>query len=303
MQRITPVISLCYKLSTLGHAIAWFCGVLLLTITFAIQTANAAVWQITYPKALNERAKDFSYVVDLLELSLSKTGVKYAVTPTSEVMLQHKALNYLKDNRQVNVVWSMTDKQRESDLLPIRIPIYKGLIGWRVLLMHANNQVRFARLQASDVMAKNSVQGMNWPDTKILRANGYSVINATDYAETFQTMQREQADFLPRSVTEVTGELENPELTQNLVLEENYVLRYPTAVYFFVNKKNKILAKLLQQGLDMAIADGSFDELFTATYEPMLEALNVPERVMLNLNNPLLPEATPLANPALWYEQ
>ena len=303
MPHITQATSLGCKISILGRFLAWMCCALLLTLTATMQTAHAAVWQITYPKAVNEGTKDFSYVVQLLELSLSKTGVRYAVSPTDDIILQHKALNYLKDNRQVNVVWSMTDKQRESDLLPIRIPIYKGLIGWRVLLMHADNKTRFARLEASDLMAKNSVQGMNWPDTKILRANGFSVINATDYAEVFQTMQREQADFLPRSVIEVTGEMENSELTQNLVLEENYVLRYPAAAYFFVNKQNKILAKLLQRGLDMAIADGSFDELFTATYTPMLEALNVPDRVMLSLDNPLLPEATPLANPDLWYEQ
>lgn len=279
-----------------------FCTVFILTL-INTRVANAAVWQITYPKAFNEGTKDFEYVVKLLELSLSKTGVRYAVTPTDDIILQHKALNFLKENRQVNVVWSMTDKQRESELLPIRIPIYKGLIGWRVLLMHEDNRARFARLEASDLMAKNSVQGMNWPDTKILRANGYSVINATDYSEVFQTMQRGQADFLPRSVIEVSGEMENPELTNNLVLEENYVLHYPTATYFFVNKKNKILAKLIQRGLDIAITDGSFDKLFTETYTPILEALNVADRVILSLENPLLPEATPLYNTSLWYEQ
>ena len=291
------------QLASRSKFVALLCCTVLLIVTLSISHASAAVWQITYPKALNEGSKDFSYVVKLLELSLSKTGVRYTVTPTDDTILQHKALNYLKDNRQVNVVWSMTDKQRESDLLPIRIPIYKGLIGWRVLLMHTDNRTRFARLEAGDLMAKNSVQGMNWPDTKILRANGFSVINATDYAEVFQTMQREQADFLPRSVIEVTGEMENAALTKNLVLEENYVLRYPAAAYFFVNKQNKILAKLLQRGLAMAIADGSFDQLFTETYMPMLRALNVPDRVMLNLANPLLPEATPLSNPALWFEQ
>jgi hypothetical protein len=63
-----------------------------------------------------------------------------------------------------------------------------------------------------------------------------------------------------------------------------------------------ILGRLLTTGLEMAVADGSFDKLFNATYLEMLQQLGLNKRTLLTLKNPLLPINTPLADKALWYQ-
>ena len=202
--------------------------------------ALSAIWTITYPKPPVEQSIHAQYVVKLLDLALQKTGVRYELIASDDVILQGRALSLLENNRTVNVVWSMTDEQREADFKAIRIPIYKGLIGWRVLLVHPN---KLSQLESTPLRDNYAVQGMDWPDTKILQSNGFNVVSATNYDEAFAIMHRQQADIFPRSIIEALDELQQPNLAKSLLIEPNYVLQYPSATYFFVNKRDGILEK------------------------------------------------------------
>ena len=275
--------------------------IVLISVLLALfpNVSFAAIWTINYPKQPVQNSIHAQYIVDVLELALQKTGVRYELVESQDVLLQGKAFKLLSSNRTVNVVWSMTDDDREEDFLPIRIPLYKGLIGWRVLLV---NPDKLSQLESSKLRDNYAVQGMDWPDTKILQANGFNVVSATNYDEAFTIMHRKQADMFPRSIIEVFGELAQPELTKDLVIEPNFVLQYPAATYFFVNKRDVILGKLLSTGLEMAVEDGSLDKLFDATYSQMLQQLGLNKRTLLTLKNPLLPINTPLTDKALWYQ-
>lgn len=264
-----------------------------------LPVTTAAVWKITYPKQPIEDSIHVTYTIELLKLALEKTGVRFEINPTDEVTLQGKAFNLLSNNRSINIVWSMTNEQREADFLPIRVPIFKGLIGWRVLLVEPN---MLPKLERSNLREHSVVQGMDWPDTKILQANGFNVVNATNYDEAFMIMHRSQAGMFPRSVIEVIAEMADDNLRRDLMIEPNYVLQYPAAMYFFVNKRDKILARLLEQGFAKAMADGTFDALFNATYLPVLKELKVSQRTLVKLTNPLLPLETPLFEEHLWYQ-
>lgn len=265
-------------------------------------TATGAVWNITYPRALVEGDVRNDYPVALLSLALNKTGVRYNLKPSDRILLQGKALRQLRENRSVNVVWSMTEQQRELDLLPIRIPINKGLIGWRVFLIHRDKQNAFASIKSLSALQRYiPVQGEDWPDTKILQSNGFDVETATDYLTTFDLLGRFQADFYPRSVVEVLGELEMGTIDPDIVLEQSLAIHYPSAMYFFVNKSNPTLAKLIEAGMRKAMADGSADQLFNIHYGPILDKLNIKQRTVFELDNPLMTEQTPIDNSDLWF--
>lgn len=237
----------------------------------------------------------------LLTLALEKTGVKYTLLPSERILLQGKALRQLRENREVNVVWSMTDSQREKDLLPIRIPIAKGLIGLRVFLINQQKQSSFAAVSSqSELISLAPIQGEEWPDTKILQANGFNVLTVPDYPEAFSMLNQNRGDFFPRSVIEVINELEETERNPDIILEPDLAIYYPTAMYFFVNRGDTTLARLIETGLRRAIEDGSFDALFMSTHEEMLNRLNIPHRKVFKMDNPLLPEKTPLNDPELW---
>lgn len=271
-------------------------------LTMLTPAVIGAVWTITYPQSEVENDERYEFPLALLELSLQKTGVRYQLVPSSSPITQAKSIKRLEENLEINVLWSMTDVQRESQLRPIRIPITKGLIGWRVLLTHKDNPFLFAKIDSqTDLLKFSPVQGIAWPDTKILQANGYNVITSRDYIEATQSLNFQEADFFPRSVIEVMSELDNT-YSKNFRLKKNILIRYPAAQYFFTNKSNVTLANLLKTGLERAIADGSYDALFIAHYGKILERLNVEGADVYYLSNPLLPLQTPIADKSLWYK-
>ena len=103
-------------------------GLLLLAFT----PAWCAPQLIIYPQAESANDNRSNYPLQLLELALTKAGVEHVLQPSSSKMPQGRALIQLAAGHDVDVVWSMTSRQREQDLLPIRIPIDKGLLGWRI---------------------------------------------------------------------------------------------------------------------------------------------------------------------------
>ncbi len=272
--------------------------------SFVVVTmAEAATWTITYPRPIDDSDARAQYPIALLKLALDKTGVNYELRPSDRILLTGKAMRQLRENREVNVVWSMTDSQREKELTPIRIPIAKGLIGLRVFVINQNKKAKFDDvLSLTDMRKLVPIQGEEWPDTKILQANGFNVFTVPEFREAYDMIKQGKGDFFPRSVMEVDAELEAEGRRNNFYLEPSMALYYPTAMYYFVSGSNKTLANLIETGLNRAIDDGSFDALFESTYAPILESLGVDERKIFTLENPLLPIETPLTNSALWYK-
>ena len=272
------------------------------SLSFFCTGTHAATWIVTYPGPLYDGDERHEYPEALLKLALEKTGVRFNMVPSKRIKYQSKALRQLHENIEVNVVWSMTDRQREDDLLPIRIPIAKGLIGWRVMLTHKNKPFYTKNVSSlADLLVYSPVQGIDWPDTKILQANGFNVIGAQNHSEAATLLSRQQADFYPRSVIEALSELQQEGADPDIRLKEGLALQYKAAMYFFVNKRNVTLARLLEVGLERAIEDGSFDELFYQYHGPMLKKLALDKITHFNLDNPLLPLKTPIDELKYWY--
>ncbi|WP_269517832.1 amino acid ABC transporter substrate-binding protein [Alteromonas sp. BMJM2] len=284
------------------HTLGLF-KVLLLTLLLVGLNAHAALWTITYPRPIDDTDERTLYPIALLKLALDKTGVNYELRPSDRILLTGKAMRQLRENREVSVVWSMTDIQREKDLTAIRIPIAKGLIGLRVFAIPNQKRAKFAEVESiADMRALVPVQGEDWPDTKILQANGFNVFTVPEFDKAYDFLSQGKGDFFPRSVIEIIPELDKIGKSASVSLEPSLAIYYPTAMYYFVSNNNKTLAHLIETGLQRAIEDGSFDELFQSTFMPILDEMNMDERTIFSIENPLLPDDTPLANEALWYK-
>lgn len=269
--------------------------------------ATATVTVVRYPQQEVNPDIGSNYFLALLELVLRKTEASdgpYRLQVADVSMQQGRALESLVGTRRVDVVWTVTSREREQHLLPVRIPLEKGLFGYRVLLIRTGEQGRFDRIKTlTDLAGFSAGQGHDWPDTAILRANQLPVETSSNYPNLFVMLARGRFDYFPRSVSEVSGELRQHQ-QRGLVLEQRLLLHYPSAMYFFVAKENTALAQRLEKGLYRALNDGSFDALFQhhPAMQDALKLLQQPNRVVLQLNNPLLPEQTPLAVPLFWLE-
>jgi hypothetical protein len=264
--------------------------------------AQAEKISVVYSREIPEADSRLEYPVRLLELALQKSGTEYDIRSHTRPLPQGAALQRLAAGNTINVVWSMTSKEREDELLPIRIPIDKGLFGYRVAFVRQSHKTLMADVKTLDDLRQFSAgQGHDWPDTQILQGNGIKVVTSPAYEGLFTMLHAGRFDYFPRSVLEIWDEAPKA-ATQDIAVDESVLLYYPTAIYFFVNKKDRALADLIELGLNKAITDGSFDILFYERFGSVIKRANFKGRVPITLHNPLLPAATPLTRKALWLD-
>jgi ABC-type amino acid transport substrate-binding protein len=271
---------------------------LVLALVSTLSTADSFV---IYPQPGEVYTKHHRYPVELLKLALSYHETSFTVEPSENFMTQGRAIRQLQQGIDIDVMWTMTSQEREERIRPIRIPIYKGLIGWRLFLTtpkQLENQPQawsFEELKRAKV-----IQGHDWPDSTILAKNSFNIIKVPNYEGLFQILSLNRAELFPRSIIEIWDELENHK-NSNIVVEPNTLISYPTATYFFVTPKNIALASIIEEGLEKARNDGQFDALFHQYHADMINKANLSARKHYRLRNPLLPEETPLGNKTLWF--
>lgn len=262
----------------------------------------AAQWQVVYLKPEYDNNMLSQYPIDVLELALEKTGVNYQLIESSTRYTQQRAFQRLDQNLDINVMWSMTSTEREAAFLPIRIPLVKGLVGWRLLMTQRDSEFFKSEINSlNELRAFRPVQGQDWPDTRILQANGFDMFTVNDFQQAVMALSQEEADIFPRSVLEVTSELNGIDRSLGLVLKPGLGIRYPVAMYFFVRKNNVGLANLIESGLRQAIEDGSFNALFEQTFRTELAILRRGDTKFFQLSNPYMPALTPVSERHLWF--
>ncbi len=284
---------------------------LILSMCLLLITLNTTVWadKLIVRHRRDEGEKDFRniYKIELLKLALSKTEKTYGpfeLQKTKTKMQQDRCLKSLARRKYVDVVWSMTSIEREKELLPIRIPLQKGLLGHRIFIINQKDQPKFDKIRNfEDLQNLTAGQGHDWPDTIILRTNKLKVVTSSSYDGLFNMLKIDRFDYFPRGVTEPWSEVEARK-DLNLVVEKKILLRYRAPEYFFVNNNNTQLAKRLEEGLRMAIKDGSFDEVFHKDPDVInvLKYAKIHNRMVFDLDNPFLPSLTPVNDKSLWLQ-
>ena len=262
---------------------------------------SVAARTVVYPRAETDADDRDRYPVQLLQLALKKAHASYDLKPHPVFMLQVRAMREVEQQSGLDIVWTMTSAERERALLPIRVPIDRGLLGWRLLLVQPARLPEFASTTTlAQLQALRGGQGADWPDTTILRAAGLQVDESVRYGDLFQKLAAGRIDYFPRSVQEIWGELD-VHRGEGFVIEPTLALHYPTAMYFFVNKQRTELAADIRKGLDIALRDGSFQALFMQNFGEIIKRSQLEKRRVFEMGNPLLPPATPLADARLWY--
>jgi len=245
------------------------------------------------------------YAIKMMELALSHIDKPYKIQATYEKYTQSKTNEELKNNELINVIWEASDKTMEADFTPVRICLYKGLLGYRIFIINKKNQSKFDNIKDLSALKQLTFgQGRFWADTRILEANQFKVVKATKYSNLFFMVDGERFDAFPRGVLEPFNELsKRPELP-NLAVEKNIMLVYQMPFYFFVSKNNHQLAADLEMGLNRAISDGSFDKTFfnEPSIQDAIKQANMKNRLIFNIDNPVLPDETPLERKELWLD-
>ncbi|HKQ31499.1 MAG TPA: hypothetical protein VJS66_09455 [Burkholderiales bacterium] len=265
---------------------------------------------VVYPRADSVNDSRYTYDYELLRLALEKTRAEfgpYELRQSAAPMNQARAAEEIvSGSGSVNIFVRSTSIEHETAMLPIRIPVEKGLFSYRVFLIRADAQPRFAAVRTLDDLRKYSVGSFTtWADTNILRHGGFKVVTGDNYEGLFRMLIAGRFDFFSRSVDEAYREYdERKQLLPELKVEETLLLYFPSTRYFFVQRSaaGERLAQRVEQGLNGMIADGSFDAHFQKYKGPMIKRAHLEKRKLFRIPNPHLSVQTPLNRRELWYQ-
>lgn len=243
------------------------------------------------------------YADGLLKLALSKVETPYDFQNSAEATTTARIIEML-DADQLDVFWVATSNEYEQAMLPIRVPLFRGLLGYRVFMIKKGNQYKFNGISNLQDLRRISIgQGRAWSDTRIMEANGLDVVKVTRYPSLFFMLDGDRFDAFPRGVQEPWSEISSrPDLA--LTVEDNLMLSYTSPFYFFVKNGNRALAQDIEEGLMRALGDGSFQDYFIndPTVRDVLAKANLKQRTVIHLENPLLPPKTPVDRDELWLD-
>lgn len=243
------------------------------------------------------------YEIALLQLALEHTPDE------GPFRLEDQGLDLAEDRAVVSlnrglfdVTFMVLTKQRERELLPVRIDLTRGVQGFRVFLIRREAQPQFAEVKTLEDLARfDAGFGAQWGDLGALTSNGLPVVTSADGSNLYPMLQNGRFDYFPRGINEAWDNLEQ-HATQapDMVIEQRLALFYPLVQCFVVAKSNQGLAARIERGLTRSLEDGSMKRLFLQYHQQDIERAQMGQRRILLLTNPDSPLDGPEVDTRWW---
>ena len=272
--------------------------------------ASAAGLEVVRPAPESPGDTRYDYYWELLAGALAITEPDfgpYHISQSRLPMTESRELAELETHSgTITILVHGNVSDYEQRLLPIRFPLDKGLLGYRVFLIRGEEQSKFDVVNSLDELRHYTIgQGQGWGDVTILRHAGLNVVEGESYEGLFGMLAAGRFDLFSRGVVEVGDELsrqkgDHPELA----IERHLMLYYPLTRYFYVTRSaaGEALARRISTGLERMLKDGSFDRMFQAFKSPFEREIGFSNRLLIRIDNPLETPETPLDRQELWYD-
>lgn len=279
----------------------------LLVLILLTANAAAAPLQIVYPRPESELDSRYLYDWAVLRMALDKTRAgfgPYELLQSGQYMSPARVSAETAAGGPINLFVRATSVQLEQQFRPVRIPVDRGLIGYRLLLVRSEDLPLFAKVDTLDKLRGLKIgQGKGWVDVGILQAAGFNVVEGNNYDGLFSMLSVKRFDALSRSVDEALREYDERHEQTGFEVEPGIALYYPLARYFFTRRdaEGEALAQRIEAGLEAMVQDGSLQALFLTYKEPLIKRSGLAQRRLFRIPNPVLPPQTPLQRSELWY--
>lgn len=234
------------------------------------------------------------YEIGLIELALEKAGgghtMKIADTGDTN---QSRMLEMLSTgDADFHVTFSGIDQERFDKLATVPVPMQRGLLGHRILIVSQDSKDAVGAVKTADDLKQISIgSGTGWPDTEILEKAGFKV-ESSKYENLFKMVDRGRIQGYARGVAEPFSEVAARSGDMpNLTIDEHVMIVYPFDMFLFLNKDDQERYDILLTGLKNAYEDGSFLAYFEnhPRIKKVFEQAKIDDRLRFEIDNPLLP--------------
>lgn len=271
--------------------------------------ARAESTDLVYPPPEAVGDERHLYYWQLLDAALAANRDKYGDYTTraygSPMTFQRGVAEVESGNGRVNIVSRATNLDLEKRLLPIRISLDKGLLGFRMFLIMPETQARLDQVRTAEELKQQFTigQSASWTDVQVLQAAGFKLVLADGYQPLFSMLGSRRFDLFARGIIEIEAELRaNRESVPEMVIDKRILLHYPMPRYFFVARtaEGKRLAERIEDGLLRLRRSGEFERRYQNWKKLVLRNLQISDRLLIKLPNPELSPEAPLDDKYWW---
>ena len=267
---------------------------------------SLAVETILVNRPLSEKDTRYEYPNLLLKKVLEVTQSQYGkarIQYSKLKMPRDRTLIELEKGTHIHVMAEAQKPGWEERLIPIRIPIRKGIQGYRTFLILKKNQSALSKINTLEQLrAIPTGSGQQWSTTSVLIENGFNVKEGRDYEGLFNMLVQGRFTTFGRGINETQTEyLSHKKLYPNLAIEKDLLLYIPLTTYFFVTPRLPSLAKRIEKGLLNLIESGVFDNIFNDEFGDIIENSQLKKRKVFKIENSNLSSKTPFDIKEYWY--
>lgn len=290
------------------YPLSYFRWLVLLCFYGAVQYSHAQTTQLVHaqtapsPTVIRHYSQGYTpllrlYLTDVLKLALEKTAAEYGpyeLQYFTDTMSSNRSK--LETEKGVRIDLSFSSHWRgyfvdSTKVIAVEFPVLNGMLGLRNLITTKETKRRLDNIESA-MGFKQLVAGMGaWIDTEILVANQIEVVEAQTFEALFPMLMHGRFDYIPLSMLDAHTTLTTRKIDfPGIVLSQDISVFYPLPFYLYVNAGKPELAERLEKGVQIALADGSIDQLFSQHFFYVRPELQSKKRKLVVLHNPLISE-------------
>ena len=275
-----------------------------LLLSYKVLAADTIL--INHP--LSAQDKRYEYPQKLLDRILSITSEEfgsYKLSTNGLSMNRTRALTSLVEGKNLHVMAEAPKPEWNEKLLAVRIPIRKGIQGFRLFLSKNEHKERLSHINTfEEFKLIPTGSGEQWSTTSVLEKSGFKVVKGVDYEGLFGMLMRNRFITFGRGINEIFEEFDQRHSALNeLIIDERFLLYIPLPTYFFVTPTQPQLKNRIEIGLKRLISSGEFDQIFTAEFGDLIEKAKLDKRIKFSIPNPNLSEEDPLTIKEYWFSE
>jgi hypothetical protein len=177
--------------------------------------------------------------------------------------------------------------------ITLDIPICRGILGHRLLIIRKEQAKRFADITCIEQLKQMAVGiPATWADADLFRKNGFKVSEKGSLNDLFTRLLAQQFDYIALGSNEIESIFENiGAVKEALLIQPSLLIYYPLPLIFYIHPQKLALANTIECGLKSAIANGKHARLFEQHHPNIIKRLGLRERRSLVLSNPYLPDS------------
>ena len=247
-----------------------------------------------------------TYEREVLEAALTATEKKWGAWALKEDLTDYplaadEASVFREKGFDIFGTVAGNTKLADEKKILIPLPLMKGLLGYRILIIRSADKAKFAAINSAQQLQQLRMGiPSTWADAELFRQNGYKVEEKGSFDDLFARLENNEFDYVTFGANEVTGVFnERAAKSGKLMVDSSLLVYYPFPLVFYVNPDNKALAERVTAGLHTISSNGELDAIFNRYFAADLKAVNLPARTMISLKNPILPAEMADFKPAL----